>query len=474
MDLSVIEAQQRRSVEDPGQSQLLWVLAPALLLSVISSRLPASYDEVYWLATVRKLAAGGRLYDTVIDNKGPLWYPIFTLFERVPVAFWLTRALVVAIVAALLFWLADTCMKNTVVAAKTRHLSAASMTLAVVTLSSFHLTVELFGALLVLISLVAIRRAPVGASLVLFAALMIDPRVALLLPAVGAVGIGHRTSAPRSTRRVTGPLALGLAVAIGIYLLVPNLRFAVVEIGTATRSGEPFSWISTGTAALSALTVCMTIVVLELRPAGRKITAAAWLMAAGASLLALFSLAPFTHYWTYLPLAGVLLVGGAKGTRVKTAWWLTLLLVSLLPTVLFGIGDVWDDRAVETAFTKVDPALSAVTSPTDRVAVFTADPQPVARFPQQSLGRAPVSFYLGMDTGRQDLFLDEFEEDLKSADMLWIETLGKDVRDMSPKEALVPAWQILLRHIDDYSCGFDMYPLLVMVRDPESCASLGG
>ncbi|MFZ0625181.1 MAG: hypothetical protein WAN34_01630 [Acidimicrobiia bacterium] len=467
----MITAPKTARVETPTPPRMLWWFAPAAFMAVISARLATSYDEVYWLAVVRKLAAGGRLYDTVIDNKGPLWYPIFTVFDWVPLPFWLTRGLLCGGIAVILMWLSDRFLTASGVGDTARHLSSASIALAMVTLSSFHLTIEMFGAVIVLIALAVVRRSASGAALILFAGLLLDPRIVLLIPAVMLVR--RQTAGTGEARwRVLAPIGLATALAGTLYLLVPDLRFAVLEVGGATRFGEPFSFSATGTAAMSSLALILVIVYLQTRYADMRMTSSSWAMAAGASLIALVSLAPFTHYWTYLPLAALLLTGSEKDGDTRPRWWLILLAASLLPALLFSVDDAWDDRAVEMAFSQPEPYLSSLVASDDRVVVFTADPHPVARFPTQAMGRAPNSFYLGMKTSRQDAFLAEFDRDLQEADMLWIETLGQDVTELEPKEAMQPAWQILKRHLGEYACQQEIYPLLIFARDPQTCLSL--
>lgn len=470
MESSVITAPKTTPVETASPSRMLWWYAPAVFMAIISARLANSYDEVYWLAVVRKLAAGGRLYDTVIDNKGPLWYPIFTVFDWVPLPFWLTRGIVIGAVAMLVIWLSDRFLPASGLGPTGRHLSSVSIALAMVTLSSFHLTIELFGALIVLIALTVVRRTTTGAALILFAGLLIDPRVALLIPAV--ILVRRQDAGIKARWRGLAPIGLATVLAGALYLLVPDIRFAVLEVGGATRFGEPFSFPATSSAALSSLALVLVIVYLQTRYAGMRLTSSAIVMAVGASLIAMVSLAPFTHYWTYLPLAAVLLAGSGKDIDTSPSWWIILLAASLLPVLLFSVDDAWDDRAVEMAFSRPEPYLGSLVAPDDRIVVFTADPHPIARFPMQAMGRAPNSFYLGMETSRQDAFLAEFDRDLQEADMLWIETLGQDVAELEPKMAMQPAWHILQRHLGEYVCQREMYPLLILARDPATCSLL--
>jgi hypothetical protein len=474
MESSVITAPKTTDVPLARASRWLWWLAPAGAAAVVSARLAPSYDEVYWLAVIRKLADGGRLYDTVIDNKGPLWYPIFTLFDWAPTPFWLTRALTIAVVVLGLCWAANRFMRDAGIARSVRHFSAAAVSIAMVTLSSFHLTIELFGALLVILALVVVRRTVVGAAAVLFLSLLIDPRIALLLPAVLTVELRHPKGghSTRSPWRAILTIGVPSTIAMALYLLVPDMRFAVLEVGRATRIGEPFSFRATSIAALSSVVILVAIFCVQARYAGVRIGRSALLMATGATLIALASLAPFTHYWTYLPLAAVLVEQRPNNIIRRHVWWIILLTASLAPALMFSLNDAWDNRLVDTAFSHADSLLLRVLSPRDRIVVFAADPHPYARFPSQTLGRAPNAFYLGMDTSRQEEFLAEFAHDLDRADMIWVETLGQDIDRIKPKSALSQAWAVLMSHVDEYACRADVYPVLVVAREVSVCLAL--
>ena len=163
--------------------------------------------------------------------------------------------------------------------------------------SLFYVTVELFGIVIVGAAMAVAYNHPVLAGGLFLAATLVDPRLALFVPAA----IFMSQSLSFSWRRAFG---VGCLPGIGVllYFLLPDLRFGVIEFGLATRPTEEVSLRN----YLPVLAIiALAILVSVWRPMDRFAlmwTVSGVLTASVAVLLAATSVAPFTHYWTYLAL----------------------------------------------------------------------------------------------------------------------------------------------------------------------------
>lgn len=392
-----------------------YALPIAFICAGLSLFQTISYDEYYWLAVTRKLALGSQLYESMLDNKGPLWYLFPRLVDIVPGSYQTGRFVVFLFVAIGLIVVCERILNNLEVAREARVTLAGCAVVFAFAASLFNVSVEILGVVIVGAAFAVGYRRPWIAGGLFLAATLVDPRLALFVPAAIFMSESRSFSWHRA-------LAVGTLPGIGVllYFLLPDLRFAVIEFGLATRPTEA----ATLRNHLPILIVIgLPILVSIWRLTDRfalKWTISGALTASAAVLFAATSVAPFTHYWIYLALPLAMFTQMGQPTD-RSRLTVVLVALSLFPLLAYGFVLDVNRRGEQRPYEVALSILGANLAETDKVLNLTFVPYPMAQFPEIVEGPAPVSYPYFLETSRLHDYLAEFETDLADADAVWVD-----------------------------------------------------
>lgn len=438
--------------------------APAIILVALIAGLSffvaPSYDEVYWIAVVRKLANGGTLYDTVLDNKGPLWYPVVAMLDASPLTFEATRSLAIGLIGVSYVALSNMLLFRHGFAYRTRMILINLAFAWAVMTSLLHLSVELAVPTLILAVFAALPRSFMLSTVVMVCALLIDPRAILLVPGI-AVYIRSIEKPGSSGSMGASTLAFVLVAfaVVGVYWIHPDLRFAVIELGAATRptglASPTFHVLVVLTATLPLLVSVLTVI----RPRRLTLPNYGWWFLGGAILIPVVSVAPLTHYWGYLPVTLALLRPTQRAAGSHSGLWLAYLVLSFAPllTLTFVVSQM-NRAALETQSAAID-RLKSWLQEDDRVVILSLTPHATAELPVQTLNSSPVPQGELLQTSRQARYLHRLADNLAVADAVWIES--PDGLASSPDRDS-RLWKLLDGHDGRFPCRREVFPFAVL------------
>ncbi len=430
---------------------LLMPAALGVVVTAASTLVPLSYDEGNWLAVVRRMALGETLYRDITDNKTPPLFWFVRALDRLPGPYELGRALWLGVAAASIAALCRSLVRRSGWSDRPAALLGLAFGAAAVSQAVFVVNFELPATLLILcgLTLIAAGRSASGAAVAAVAATF-DLRALALLP--GAVLFAFARGGAPAARRTLPAAGVIVAAWVGAVLLVPDLRYSLVELNAATRGGtdawDPArqlyallrgSLIPAG--ALAALAASFT------HPRAR--IAAAWLLIAGFGVL-VGSIRPFDKYSTLL-LPGLVVLASASEplhrletgrSRAGAAVAALGLVVALAYAVVTNV----DQRSIVSRY--------------ERAAVIIGD-LPFARFDSQPfLGvfrpmgdRSPAAVldFLIADTSRRTANHRRVEVAIAGASVLVDDgALSADEESIHP--AYRPLWHVFMGHRDEFPC----------------------
>lgn len=362
--------------------------------ALASALVPMSYDEAYWLGVARLVGSGRALYDGALDNKTPPVYALVWLLDRLPGPYELWRGLVVGLAGFLLVTGFTAVLRR----GENRQAWLGFFLAAVVVLlAELQLAVELLAATFLTFGL---RRGRVGApgraALVLLGPAF-DPRTVLLLP---GLLLAAGSDLPPGKARTFRALVIGGATAgVAVVLLVPDLRYGLVELNLSSRITDftpgPAGILLAWTVPLAALLPVLGSV----RPRGAD--RGRLLLLLGAIAIPVASILPIPHYFIYLPLALLPFFSpDATPFPSRIAWAVAAL---ALTPLLLNLGTaVLAHRRMATAAENAATVLEASLSPMEQFVVFGSLPHLVVALPDSYALRAPTSLYLSFSTSKSD------------------------------------------------------------------------
>lgn len=399
-----------------------------------------SYDEWLWIGNARMVASGRSLYVDALDNKSPVVHALVWVIDSLPGSFVLIRSTVVgALVAAITFQLA----RLVPFEGTPRGLLAAVGGLMAAALSQFHLTVEL--PALALLLAVPRQRRPVVVSLAITMAMAFDPRILLLIPS--ALLWRQRVLAP-DTRWAEWLTAASVAAGVGAVLVVPRLRFGLVELNLATRVPSIPVYLFLLLMAVVALPF-LGFFAGGFRWNGGRV-ASLWLL--GAVGIPLLSLSPFDHYWVYV--VGLFAAGIAPVSRIWAPAYLAIAL-AFFPIALKDLTLVPEQNVADHL-----AAADLIDSRAPGQSVLYVGKFPVlgAQLPSAIMSPSPTSLYMFWNTSRREEFVAQFLEHLSTAKVVAVDS-------DSPLEA--PAIKAMETRL---TCVVE-FDTLTVYMDPSVCPS---
>jgi hypothetical protein len=382
--------------------------AMAALATAVSLSRPLSFDEMYWLTMARRIFGAGDLpYIDLLDNKGPLLYAVFGLFDAVPLP---ERGTLTALFVVVAVALAAGVWRLAGSRGQTRgwrYFSSALVTIVMMTLSVWAVTTELLASAL-LVWAFAISHPWMKVACVL-AACLIDPRAALFAPIVLLDGRQRRDIDVRHIV-VFGGLA---AVAVATVMAVPDFRYAFIETSFATR----FEANSRDVALVSAAALMPLLVMGTVRL--QRIPLVAIAVGAVAVLIGIAAGLPLGHYWVYVVLVVPLLP--ITGPRVSVTVTVVTALLSIAAVVLATRDHFAFDVDQAAQQEPVAAGIEELTEPDDRVLVWASSPHLRYRIAPQTLGFAPTSNYFAWGLPDESRLLDRLAEDLGRATVVVVD-----------------------------------------------------
>lgn len=446
-----------------------------IAVTSISLAVPLSYDEGNWIVDVRRWSAGESLYSDIPENKTPLLLLLVRALDAAPGSFDLARSLYLGVAAILLaIAVRPLAMRLGVAepgASRLGLIAGSAGALQAV----FTVNFELPAALLILFGLnaVAAGRAVVG-GLTAAAASGFDVRAVVLLPGVAL--FAHAVGGKDRLRRTTLPMGSVVAAWIATVVLVPDLRFSLVEVNIATRAVTT-NWhpLDTAYAILRGAAFPLGASLVQTsrggRPAVRR--AAIVLLAAGAGI-ALASLQPFDKYWS-LALPGIVLLACSRipaTTSPASIRWLAVAAVGLSLTATHAVSSNMDQNDLvgryERAAVAIDRSLPAGAT------IVRFDGEPFLGLFLLERDRTPSSVldYVVADTSRQRELVARFEAAITDAF-----AIVDDGALSAPQEAVDPPyrrlWRVFDRHRATFACIRAVEGLTVRYRD-NACPAASG
>lgn len=383
---------------------------------VLSSWRVVSFDEHFWLAIARRIPHGDLPYLDLLDNKGPLLYLTVLVVDLLPGSYRFGRALVVGMLVLFIGLAGSRVARAAGTGPRVSYAAGALASFLVGLLSTYALTTEILAAALVVSALACVASRPVAATSSIVAAAAIDPRAILFILPM-AVLASHAEGRQLRTVLMVGGSA---CVAAGLLLgLVPDLRFALVELSTATRFLDSYypdqqAWF----ASMVLLPVVTYLVFHRITRSGFQ----PWqlLVIASAVSIAAASLFPFGHYWTYVPLALIVIPIEASTVR-KTATAFLVALLTAVPLARSIRAEITRDERQSDALEEVRSTLPTLVDAEEKVVIWSGFPHLASALPDNVLGPSPSINYLGWQTSRRVELLERFAADLQEADVVVVE-----------------------------------------------------
>jgi hypothetical protein len=335
--------------------------------------------------------SGSTLYVDAIDNKSPVVYLLAGLIDGAPGPFEVVRALLVGVLVA---WIA-TSIHRLIPGERNPVFLPVALGLTAALLSEFRFTVELAAVALLLEAFAQVRSgSPAIVVLLVASAAAFDIRVPLLFPGV-VLAIGH-LGTPRAARRAAWSLTAITLTALTVVLIVPDLRYGLIELNTASRpEARPLAML------VAFLVSALPLLSLRYSERSARPTPALWALAVAALLIGFGSIIPTPHYWTYLLLPVPLLVIGEPSCsppRLKVAVFVVACLPLLWGAVIESVGQTRELPRHEAAAA----ALEATLEPGEGFVFFGGQPYVTRLRPAQALLRSPSMYYLFFPTSRTD------------------------------------------------------------------------
>ncbi len=441
-----------------------------------SSRYALGWDEGAWLAVARRMALGDVLYRDVIENKAPAVLGLVGLLDIVPGPYESTRAVVLGLLAFALAYLSNRIAAE-LGAHRTRALAVAVLVAVLAALQAeFLLTTELLAVTLILAAMLqVIRKRTAAAGLLLTVAALIDLRAPVVLPAVALLArqLGGRQELGRLARWVTPIAAFWIVV-----LATPDLRFALVELNFASRSGAALDVSYLANVLRSAVPVVLALLVVsELRHFKDRspLTVVTLALIVVGGLIPLISLKPFDHYWTFallpLPVAAALAPGSGTARRpAATAVLAVALAISLIPVVEMRYRSVEGRRLEVAHYQGVASVLEDVLADDETFVQFDPMPFLPALLPEHFGARSPVLGYLSSDSVRTEREISLLSQATSAAAAI-LDDGVLDAERFTVGETFLPLWDMFQSHLAEFPCRSDIGRTTLRVR-AELCLRL--
>ncbi len=426
------------------------------VLSAIGAVVPISYDEGEWLAVVRRVAGGARLYEDVIDNKSPVVYWTIRLLDLAPGPFQIARGIALAAVACVIGMAIARIATARGVAEDRARVLGVAITFVVALQSVFVINIETGATLLITIGMLAIVTGRIGiGSAVAATSVVVDPRALALL-----IGIAL------FVREIVGarPALLASAIVAGVggawatvVLSSPNLRYAIIELNVATR-GTLDSW-RPGEVLISTVVAVLPFIAATYVVTGRLPWRLRWNNAGGAlfvmaAAVAFASRFPFLKYWILAVPALPLLVAASSRDDERPAEpkrsWIPIALAAI-PLAVQSVPVHLTDARLLADYERASRYIEATLEPGETFAQF--DTQPYMSMLQP--GHASLSWvvydFIWSDTSRIDEHLDQIERAVESATVLQHDG-ALDAPRSAVRPELRPAWDLFKARLDAYPC----------------------
>lgn len=400
---------------------------------------PPSYDELYWLTVARRMVGSGDLpYFDVLDNKGPLVYVIFALFDLLPGSVRLTLTVQFTALLSLLTWSSYRLSRQTGQRPGWAVTSAGVVCLTTSVLTIGATSTELISLALVVTAL-ASHRPWIRVALCLCAALA-DPRAALFVPVV----LWHGHTRLETERRHWGVAAGAALTAASVVLLVDPLQLAFVDLGAATRAlgTTPLDGVF-----LFALIALLPTLMLVLSARSSVLRGVGFFAIGLAITIGLISPIPFGHYWIYstvaLPLAAL------DGTRFSPQLVGATVLATLLLLMLAVSKDLYGDLDITRRVGPTVAPLAAEIAANDRVVVWSEFPHMRYEIANRTIEFAPTSNYLGWRISTDEPLIERFAGSLSQATVIVVEA---SLDDEEIGDGYHSALGLILERIADAHC----------------------
>ncbi len=394
------------------------VAVPAAVLSLLWS--PLGIDEAIWVTIARQWANGSQLYVEAIDNKSPLLYGIFWAVDTLPGSFLVVRSAAFGVLAG---GVAVGVAAFSVTLGIDRHRAGLLGVVAggaIALQSVFVITPELVAVAFVMaaLGLLAGGRPLIGAVFGLGAA-AVDVRFVLLLPAL--IYFASVVMSSRDRRRFTVVVAAMMAGGVLVLLAVPDLRYGLIELNIASRSGASggFSqWPISIVRGLALLVLFQLFVfgVPRIRRPLTPISRTGWLLFVPAVIAASASAFPFDHYWSMVVPATPFFAATAVPLTVPPRRALQgALLISALVLPGLYVNERFSLRTTEIdAAAEVVDFLEGALGPGERYVHISRRPYVSEALPFSSALRSPIPAYLVWSTSRRTRHMQQLEEDLET------------------------------------------------------------
>ncbi|MGH2792778.1 MAG: hypothetical protein ACRDKG_00585 [Actinomycetota bacterium] len=431
---------------------LLMPGALGIVVASASAFVPLSYDEGNWLTVVRRMALGETLYRDITENKTPPLFWLVRALDLLPGPYELGRAVWLGVAAAIIAAVCRSFVRRSGWTDRSATLLGLAFGLAAVCQAVFVVNFELPAVILIIGGLTICasgRNAAAGAAVAAVAATF-DLRALALLPGVVLFSFA-RGGAP-AVRRSLPTAVVVVAAWAGTVLLVPDLRYSLIELNAATRGGTD-AWdpaqqlyaLLRGTlipaGALTALAAGFT---------DRRVRlAAAWLLIAGLIVLAA-SIRPFDKYSTLL-LPGLMVLAASRGSERSVAparrrAASTMVALGLAVSLAYAVGTNIDQRSIVDRYERAAAIIGDLP-----FARFDTQPFLGAFRPAGDRSPAAVLDFLIADTSRRAANHQRVEVAIAGATVL-IDDGALSADAGSILAAYRPLWRVFILHRDEFPC----------------------
>lgn len=440
-------------------------LVPAALGVVVaaaSSVVPLSYDEGNWIAVTRRVAAGESLYREITDNKTPALFGLVRSLDVLPGRFALARALWLGILAATVAVAVTSLARRFGWAENRASLLGGACGLALALQAVLVVNFEAPAAAMIIVALASLAagRAPT-AGILAAAATAFDLRAIILIP--GVLIAAYEIGGKRTALRTAAP-AVGLAGAwVATVLSVPDLRYSLLELNVATRSGSSLWRPASQLYALLRGTLFAAGAAASLARSGGSSNVGGWhvkyggvALIGGGVVVALSSVQPFDKYWS-LALPGIALAAASRPPSPRSVnvyrrnAAVILAILGLVLTSSYAAASNIDQARLVARYERASARLDRSLAPRASFVRFDTQPFLGTFLAQRDRIPAAVLDFLIHDTSRREMNFARVDAAIGRADAL-VDDGALDQPESSIVAVYRPLWRVFARRVQEFPC----------------------